>query len=275
MSTFREYLVESGFTFEQYAEEVRDALVKLGDRYKNADLYFYEELEEAYNNNAEVNATAADIASKFDEAFTLKNEEDDGLTPENGYEDFEKEYGKTLPELVDDNENYEEPDITEATKDDNLTDGETFDEWKLNAFKYIDKRVDINKVKDLGNYIKTFLKQEYDNGEPSWFMAAESVVNYVRMNYNGCLKDRSFATNITENAVEAPKVWVVIFNNEDEAIEQEYEFCKEGGWDSMLDVTLKGNVLYITDSKLAKKVVTEWFGDKAELVDITDTDLIS
>lgn len=72
MSTFREYLVESGFTFEQYAEEVRDALVKLGDRYKNADLYFYEELEEAYNNNAEVNATAADIASKFDEAFTLK-----------------------------------------------------------------------------------------------------------------------------------------------------------------------------------------------------------
>ena len=94
-------------------------------------------------------------------------------------------------------------------------------------------------------------------------MAAESVVNYVRTNYNGCLKDRSFATNITENAVEAPKVWVVIFNNEDEAIEQEYEFCKEGGWDSMLDVTLKGNVLYITDSKLAKKVVTEWFGDKA------------
>ena len=40
MSTFREYLVESGFSFEQYAEEVRDALVKLVDRYKIADLYF-------------------------------------------------------------------------------------------------------------------------------------------------------------------------------------------------------------------------------------------
>lgn len=197
METFRQFLESSGFTLEQYVEDVHEALLKLGEKYSNADLYYYKEIEEAFANNISVNEIAAQVASSFDSEFS--SAEDDGFTPENGYEDFEQEYGKTLPELVDDNENYEEP-VYESTLDENFSDGETFDEWKLNAFKYIDKRVDVNKIKELGDYIKTFLKQEYNNGEPSWFMAAESVVNYVRINYSDCLKDRSFVTNITENS---------------------------------------------------------------------------
>lgn len=108
--------------------------------------------------------------------------------------------------------------ICESTEtDDGMSDGETFDEWKTNAFKYIDKRLDVNKIKELGTYVKDFLKQEYDNGEPSWFMAAESIVNYARIKYPDALKDRSYATSITENA--EPKTYrgYVDFISEDAA----------------------------------------------------------
>lgn len=74
--------------------------------------------------------------------------------------------------------------------DDGVSDGETYKDWKLNVFQYIDKRVDVNKVKELGTYIKDFIKQEYDNGEPSWFGVAESIVNYTRINYPSCVKTR-------------------------------------------------------------------------------------
>lgn len=277
METFKEYLVESGFTFEQFAEDVREALMKLGSKYINADLYFYEELEEAFNNNEDVNKTAANIAAKFDETFPSKSvndDEDDGLTPENGYEDYEKEYGKTLHQLTDDNENFEEPefideydfsnDFNESTQDDLISDGADYNEWKLNAFKYIDKRVDVNKIKELGKYIKSFLKQEYDNGEPSWFMAAESIVNYVRINYSNCLKDRSYATNITEST-EEKDVLVITFENEETANEEEYQFANEGGWDSQFDIGRKDNKIYVEYTDLSEKVTKEWYGDKVQL----------
>ena len=71
---------------------------------------------------------------------------------------------------------------------------------KENVFKYLDKRIETDKIKELGTYIKDFIKQEYDNGEPSWFNVAESVVNYARTNYPQAVKPReSNAFSITEN----------------------------------------------------------------------------
>lgn len=88
------------------------------------------------------------------------------------------------------------------TKDDGMTDGETYTQWKENVFKYLDKRIETDKIKELGTYIKDFIKQEYDNGEPSWFNVAESVVNYARTNYPQAVKPReSNAFSITENKV--------------------------------------------------------------------------
>lgn len=86
-----------------------------------------------------------------------------------------------------------------VTKDDGMTDGETYTQWKENVFKYLDKRIETDKIKELGTYIKDFIKQEYDNGEPSWFNVAESVVNYARTNYPQAVKPReSNAYSITD-----------------------------------------------------------------------------
>ena len=86
------------------------------------------------------------------------------------------------------------------TKDDGMSDGETYTQWKENVFKYLDKRIETDKIKELGTYIKDFIKQEYDNGEPSWFNVAESVVNYARTNYPQAVKPReSNAFSITES----------------------------------------------------------------------------
>lgn len=72
-----------------------------------------------------------------------------------------------------------------------------------------------------------------------------------------------------------PKVWVITFGSEEEAAEEEYLFSKEGGWDSVFDVTLNGKCIYIPDSEKASKIVPEWFGDKAELLagaELSDTE---
>lgn len=277
-TTFTQYLNESGFTLKQYTEDVYNACLSVDEsKYRNIDLYYSEDIEKAFNDKVPVNTVAADIMSKFDTEFTVpKSEEDDeGFTPENGYEDYEKEYGKTLHQLTDENENDEEMvfvdeydfsnDFNESTtQDDLITDGADYNEWKLNAFKYIDKRVDVNKIKELGKYIKSFLKQEYDNGEPSWFMAAESVVNYVRINYSNCLKDRSYATNITEST-EEKDVLVITFENEEIANEEEYQFANEGGWDSQFDIGRKDNKIYVEYTDLSEKVTKEWYGDKVQV----------
>ena len=155
------------------------------------------------------------------------------------------------------------------TPDDGVSDGETYDQWKMNVFKYLDKRIDVNKVKELGTYIKDFIKQEYDAGEPSWFVVAESVVNYARMKYPEVLKNReSNAFNITEGVFNkaTQNIWQITFGSEDEANEEYYLFANEGGWDSVFEITQKDNKIYVMDSKQASKIVNEWFGDKAELV---------
>ena len=65
--TFKQFLLESGFTLEQYKEDVYNACLKLDDKkYRNIDLYFYEEIEEAFKNQVPVNKIAAQIAAEFD-----------------------------------------------------------------------------------------------------------------------------------------------------------------------------------------------------------------
>lgn len=277
-TSFKQYLNECGYGLMEYQEQVYKACLSLGN-YTNIDLYYQDEIENAFDNQEPVNEVAARICAMFDEDYGKAS-----MTPENGYEDFEKEYGKSLPDLTKDNEEYEEPfvdqydfsndfmgEATENNKeDDGLSDGESYDQWKEYVFKYLDKRVDVDKIKELGIYIKDFIKQEYDNGEPSWFACAESIVNYARIKYPDALKDRaSNAFSITES-IKSPKVWVVTFNNGDEAAEEEYLLAKEGGYDSMFDIELKGNTILIEYTPKSRKFVPEWFGDRAELVDITD-----
>ncbi|MEE3309718.1 hypothetical protein, partial [Sharpea azabuensis] len=144
----------------------------------------------------------------------------------------------------------------------------SYNEWKTDVFKYIDKRLDVNKIKELGSYIKDFIKQEYDNGEPSWFMCAESIVNYARIKYPDALKNReSNAFNITEST--DSQVYVVTFETEDEASEQEYELRDNCG--SIVDTALDGNKVYIIpNNRAGLTIIKEWFGENATLADNAD-----
>ncbi len=181
--TFRQYLKESGYDKMTYQEEVYTTCLGLGN-YQNIDLYYQDEIDEAYENNVPVNELAAKLCAQFDKDYgTPKPEE----IPEFEDEEYSQE---TLDAMAD----YPQDEFNEATETE-----ETFEDWKGYVFKYLDKRVDVNKIKDLGTYIKDFVKQEWDNGEPSWFAAAESIVNYARTNFPDALKDRSYATTITES----------------------------------------------------------------------------
>ena len=181
--TFRQYLKESGYDKMTYQEEVYTTCLGLGN-YQNIDLYYQDEIDEAYEQNVPVNELAAKLCAQFDKDYgTPKPEE----IPEFEEEEYSQE---TLDAMAD----YPQDEFNEATETE-----ETFDDWKGYVFKYLDKRVDVNKIKDLGTYIKDFVKQEWDNGEPSWFAAAESIVNYARTNFPDAMKDRSYATTITES----------------------------------------------------------------------------
>ena len=181
--TFRQYLKESGYDKMSYQEEVYTTCLGLGN-YQNIDLYYQDEIDEAYEQNVPVNELAAKLCAQFDKDYgTPKPEE----IPEFEEEEYSQE---TLDAMAD----YPQDEFNEATETE-----ETFEDWKGYVFKYLDKRVDVNKIKDLGTYIKDFVKQEWDNGEPSWFAAAESIVNYARTNFPDALKDRSYATTITES----------------------------------------------------------------------------
>lgn len=213
-TSFKQFLLESGFTLEQYKEDVYNACLKLDDKkYRNIDLYFYDEIEEAFNNQVPVNKIAAQIAAEFDTMISKVDEieldePDNEYTPEQlqAFADYpqdcfedDEEYNnsKKFIDKYDFSNDY----IGESTKqpDNGVSDGESYNEWKLNVFKYLDKRVDVNKIKELGAYIKDFIKQEYDKGEPSWFVVAESIVNYARTEYPDTLKNReSNAFNITD-----------------------------------------------------------------------------
>lgn len=215
-TSFKQFLLESGFTLEQYKEDVYNACLKLDDKkYRNIDLYFYDEIEEAFNNQVPVNKIAAQIAAEFDTMISKVDEieldePDNEYTPEQlqAFADYpqdrfeeDEDYDEKENEFVD-KYDFSNDYIGESTEqpDNGVSDGESYNEWKLNVFKYLDKRVDVNKIKELGAYIKDFIKQEYDKGEPSWFVVAESIVNYARTEYPDTLKNReSNAFNITEN----------------------------------------------------------------------------
>lgn len=215
-TTFKQFLLESGFTLEQYKEDVYNACLKLDNKkYRNIDLYFYDEIEEAFNNQVPVNKIAAQIAAEFDTMIS-KVDEIELDEPDNEYTPEQLQAFADYPQdCFEDDEDYDEKEnefvdkydfsndyIGESTEqpDNGVSDGESYNEWKLNVFKYLDKRVDVNKIKELGAYIKDFIKQEYDKGEPSWFVVAESIVNYARTEYPDTLKNReSNAFNITEN----------------------------------------------------------------------------
>lgn len=268
-TTFKQYLKESGYSLMQYQEEVYNACIAKSKKYEKIDIYFLEEIEEAFNKNVPVDELADELCKKFD-YFEFGEEDNDELekaqirafvpfpestentdegnivetslrdlpqckfairiTPYKGNgiikyatapahtssiqklkEMMENRLNMDLVEEVvvypvDKIELSNEPvsDLDESTEagtnDDGMSDGESYTQWKEYVFKYLDKRIETDKIKELGTYIKDFIKQEYDNGEPSWFNVAESVVNYARTNYPQAVKPReSNAFSITEN----------------------------------------------------------------------------
>ena len=267
-TSFTTYLKESGYTLMEYQEQVYQTCLAKGD-YKNIDLYFYDEIEQGYNDNKPVNEVADDICAKFDE---MVNNVDTIEVDEPEYTQEQLQAFADYPQdRFEEDEDYDEnaSEFNESTEqDDGISDGESYNEWKTDVFKYIDKRLDVNKIKELGSYIKDFIKQEYDNGEPSWFMCAESIVNYARIKYPEALKNReSNAFNITES--NESQVYVVTFETEDEASEQEYELRDNCG--SIVDTALDGNKVYIIpNNRAGLTIIKDWFGENATLVDNAD-----
>ena len=267
-TSFTTYLKESGYTLMEYQEQVYQSCLAKGD-YTNIDLYFADEIEQGYNDNKPVDEVADDICNKFDEMVnnvdTIEVDEPEYTQEQlQAFADYPQD---RFEEDADYDENASE--FNESTEqDDGVSDGESYNEWKTDVFKYIDKRLDVNKIKELGSYIKDFIKQEYDNGEPSWFMCAESIVNYARIKYPDALKNReSNAFNITEST--DTQVYVVTFETEDEASEQEYEL--RDGCGSIVDTALDGNKVYIIpNNRAGLTIIKDWFGENATLADNAD-----
>lgn len=267
-TSFTTYLKEAGYTLMEYQEQVYHTCLAKGN-YTNIDLYFADDIEQGYNENKPVNEVADEICNKFDE---FVNNVDTIEVDEPEYSQEQLQAFVDYPQdRFEDDEDYDEnaSEFNESTEqDDGISDGESYNEWKTDVFKYIDKRLDVNKIKELGSYIKDFIKQEYDNGEPSWFMCAESIVNYARIKYPEALKNReSNAFNITESA--DSQVYVVTFETEDEASEQEYELRDNCG--SIVDTALDGNKVYIIpNNRAGLTIIKDWFGDNATLADNAD-----
>ena len=99
-------------------------------------------------------------------------------------------------------------------------------------------------------------------------MCAESIVNYARIKYPDALKNReSNAFNITESS--NSQVYVVTFETEDEASEQEYEL--RDGCGSIVDTALDGNKVYIIpNNRAGLTIIKDWFGENAILADNAD-----
>lgn len=261
-TTFTSYLKEAGFTLMEYQEQVYQTCLAKGD-YKNIDLYFADEIEQGYNENKPVNEVADDICNKFDEMVNNVDTIEVDEQPED--EEYTQEQLQAFADYPQDrfeeDDDYDEnaSDFNESTEqDDGMSDGESYNEWKTDVFKYIDKRLDVNKIKELGSYIKDFIKQEYDNGEPSWFMCAESIVNYARIKYPEALKNReSNAFNITEsndkqessvrNLNDNDYVGILVFHTEDGAYDaiDAWETMKEYNTYKSVDVKKLENKIQI------------------------------
>lgn len=193
-TSFKQYLNECGYDLMNYQEQVYNACLAHGD-YTNIDLYYQDEIEKAFNNQEPVNEVAERLCVLFDEEFGKKPE-----TIDDEIDNYENASQREFVDQYDFSNDFMGESTENKTEDDGLSDGETYDQWKEYVFKYLDKRVDVDKIKELGTYIKDFIKQEYDNGEPSWFACAESIVNYARIKYPDALKPReSNAFSITEN----------------------------------------------------------------------------
>lgn len=257
-TSFTTYLKESGYTLMEYQEQVYQSCLAKGD-YKNIDLYFADEIEQGYNDNKPVDEVADDICNKFDE---MVNNIDTIEVDEPEYTQEQLQAFADYPQdRFEEDEDYDEnaSEFNEATEqDDGVSDGESYNEWKTDVFKYIDKRLDVNKIKELGSYIKDFIKQEYDNGEPSWFMCAESIVNYARIKYPEALKNReSNAFNITEsndkqessvrNLNDNDYVGILVFHTEDGAYDaiDAWETMKEYNTYKSVDVKKLENKIQI------------------------------
>lgn len=162
-TSFTTYLKESGYTLMEYQEQVYQTCLAKGN-YTNIDLYFADDIEQGYNENKPVNEVADDICAKFDE---MVNNVDTIEVDEPEEEEYTQEQLQAFADYPQDrfeeDEDYDEnaSEFNEATEqDDGISDGESYNEWKTDVFKYIDKRLDVNKIKELGSYIKDFIKQE-------------------------------------------------------------------------------------------------------------------
>lgn len=257
-TSFTTYLKESGYTLMEYQEQVYQTCLAKGN-YTNIDLYFADEIEQGYNDNKPVDEVADDICNKFDE---MVNNVDTIEVDEPEYTQEQLQAFADYPQdRFEEDEDYDEnaSEFNESTEqDDGVSDGESYNEWKTDVFKYIDKRLDVNKIKELGSYIKDFIKQEYDNGEPSWFMCAESIVNYARIKYPEALKNReSNAFNITEsndkqessvrNLNDNDYVGILVFHTEDGAYDaiDAWETMKEYNTYKSVDVKKLENKIQI------------------------------
>lgn len=95
--------------------------------------------------------------------------------------------------------------LRESTETKN-SEEEKFNDWKLDIFKYLDKRLDMEKSKELKSYIKDFVKNEFGKGQPSWFSVAESILNYARVNHASCIKNNTFSYEIDESVFSMKKL---------------------------------------------------------------------
>ena len=112
--TFRQYLKESGYDKMTYQEEVYTTCLGLGN-YQNIDLYYQDEIDEAYEQNVPVNELAAKLCAQYDKDYgTPKPEE----IPEFEEEEYSQE---TLDAMAD----YPQDEFNEATETE-----ETFEDWK-------------------------------------------------------------------------------------------------------------------------------------------------
>ena len=48
-TTFKQFLLESGYTLMQYQEEVYKKCLAKSEKYYNVDVYFKDEIEKAFN----------------------------------------------------------------------------------------------------------------------------------------------------------------------------------------------------------------------------------
>ena len=129
-TTFKQYLKESGYSLMQYQEEVYHTCLAKSSKYKNIDLYFQDEIEQGFNDDASIEDTANTICEKFDDFFDKTNVEEE-----------DEEY--TLPDCDNEIFSFSASSVVRIQKkslraDDVLADITTLTELPLRTALYID-----------------------------------------------------------------------------------------------------------------------------------------